>query len=76
WFLDRGERLGRSFSAYEERWFQKPTRHSEHQAHRPVSWAQDQIQDRIKDICITIDPADYVDVPEPINNVIKVELPK
>lgn len=76
WFLDRGDRLGRSFSAFEERWFQKPTRHSEHQKHKPVSWAQDQIQERINDICITIDPADYVDVPEPIHNVVRVELPK
>lgn len=75
WFLDRGERLGRSFSAYEERWFQKPTRHSTFQKHKAVSWAQDQIQERIKDICITIDPADYLDIPEPIHNVIKVELP-
>lgn len=75
WFLDRGDRLGRSFMAFEERWFQRPTRHSEHQKHIPVSWAQDQIQDRIRDICITIDPADYLDIPEPIHNVIKVELP-
>lgn len=76
WFLDRGERLGRSFSAFEERWFQKPTRHSEFQKHKPVSWAQDQIQQRISDICVTIDPADYLDIPEPIFNTIKVELPR
>jgi SNF2 family DNA or RNA helicase len=76
WFLDRGERLGKSFAAFEERWFQKPVRGGDHVGHKPVSWAQDQIQDRIRDICITIDPADYIDVPEPINNVIKVELPK
>lgn len=79
WFLDRGERLGRSFSAYEERWFQKPSRHSEHQKHKAVSWAQDQIQERISDICRTIDPVDYMPpgtVPEPVHNVIRVELPK
>lgn len=79
WFLDRGDRLGRSFSAFEERWFQKPTRHSEHQKHRPVSWAQDQIQERISDICLTVNPVDYLPpgtIPEPIVNTIKVELPK
>lgn len=76
WFLDRGERLGRSFTAFQDRWFQTPNRHSEFKTARPVSWAQDQIQERIRDICVTIDPADYVDVPEPIHNVVKVELPK
>lgn len=78
WFLDRGERLGNSFTAFQERWFQTPNRHSpdDFNKPRPVSWAQEQIQERIADICITIDPADYVDVPDPIHNVIKVELPK
>lgn len=76
WFLDRGERLGRSFEAFKDRWFQTPNRHSDFSAPRAVSWAQDQIQDRIRDICITIDPADYVDIPEPIYNTIKVELPR
>lgn len=75
WFLDRGQRLGRSFAAFEERWFQKPVRGGDFTASRPVSWAQTEIQDRIRDICITIDPADYVDVPEPIYNRIVVEMP-
>lgn len=75
WFLDRGERLGRSFSAYENRWFQKAHRNSEFAGTRPVSWAQEQIQDRIRDICITIDPRDYIDVPDPVFNKITVELP-
>jgi SNF2 family DNA or RNA helicase len=75
WFLDRGERLGRSFAAYQDRWFQKPVRGGEFSVVRAVSWAQEQIQDRIRDICITIDPSDYVDVPEPIYNKITVELP-
>ncbi len=75
WFLDRGERLGRSYAAYLDRWFQKPVRGGEFSQVRSVSWAQDQIQDRLRDICITIDPRDYIDVPDPIHNVIKVELP-
>lgn len=75
WFLDRGERLGRSYTAYLDRWFQKPVRGGDFVGVRSVSWAQDQIQDRIRDICITIDPRDYIDVPDPIRNTIKVELP-
>lgn len=75
WFLDKGDRLGRSFDAFKQRWFQSPVRGGDFDTIRPVSWAQDQIQDRIRDICITIDPADYIDVPEPIFNRINVELP-
>lgn len=75
WFLDRGERLGRSFAAYQDRWFQKPVRGGEFSQVRPVSWAQEQIQDRLRDICITIDPRDYLEVPEPLFNTVKVELP-
>lgn len=74
WFLDKGERLGRSFAAFEERWFQKPTRNSEFTTSRPVSWAQDQIHERIRDICITIDPGDYIDIPDPIRTRVNVEL--
>lgn len=72
WFLDRGERLGRSYSAYMERWFQKDFDGHNYKA---VSWAQDEIQNRIRDVCLTVDPKDYVTVPDPIHNVIKVELP-
>jgi SNF2 family DNA or RNA helicase len=74
WFLDKGERLGRSFAAFEERWFQKPTRSSTFTSSRPVSWAQEQIHERIRDICITIDPGDYIDIPDPIRTRVNVEL--
>jgi SNF2 family DNA or RNA helicase len=75
WFMDKGERLGRTYEGYMDRWFQKPVRGGDHVGVLPVSWAQDQIQDRIRDICITVDPRDYIDVPEPIFNRINVELP-
>lgn len=71
WFMDKGERLGRTFDGFKERWFQSDYDGTV----KPVSWAQDQIQEKIRDICLSIDPTDYIDVPEPISNVIKVELP-
>lgn len=73
WFLDRGKRLGASYQAYMERWFQK-----EYDGHNVVAleWAQKQIHERLSDICITIDPGDYIDIPEPIRTTIPVELPK
>lgn len=75
WFVDRGHRLGRTYDAYTQRWFrQLPgafNRGIELMPH-----AEAEINARIKDICITIDPRDYgLDLAEPINTVVEVELP-
>lgn len=75
WFCDRGHRLGRTYEAYTQRWFrQLPgafNRGIELMPH-----AEAEINARIKDICITIDPRDYgLDLAEPINTVVEVELP-
>lgn len=75
WLVDRGHRLGRTYDAYTQRWFrQLPgafNRGIELMPH-----AEAEINARIKDICITIDPRDYgLDLAEPINTVVEVELP-
>lgn len=78
WFLDRGQRLGRTFDAFKERWFQSVRVGNNPHAMqvKPLPFAQEQIQDRLRDICISLDPKDYFDLHEPIVNVIRVELPK
>lgn len=80
WFLDAGVRLGRTYSAFEGRWFAykkikdaisgKVGIHPVIQPH-----AQDEIQERLSDICLTLDPKDWFDLSDPIVNVIEVELP-
>jgi uncharacterized protein YuzE len=72
WFLDRGERLGRTHDAFMSRWF-RPARDG--YGVEPFDHSQDQIQDRIRDLCITIDPGDYISIDKPIEQVIEVELP-
>ena len=69
WFLDRGERLGKSFSAFEARWF---TRGYDGFSIKPTASAQREIEERIKDICLTVTG---LTVDEPIINLIEVELP-
>lgn len=78
YFLDQGQRLGRTFSAFKERWFQASYESGGdgHIAVRPVSWAQDEIQERLRDICLTLDPRDWFDVKKPVVNPIYVDLPK
>lgn len=73
WFLDGGERLGATYKAFSERWFYKS---HDGKSIEPQPFAQKQIQDRISDICISLDPADYFDLEEPIETVIEVDIPE
>ena len=74
WFLDAGQRLGRTFSAFQQRWFQPVKVGNFHKWHA-ADHAQEDIQQRLADICLTLDPRDWFDMREPIVNVIEVELP-
>lgn len=84
WFVDQGERLGRTHQAFMDRWFQLgyathyfadggSTRHKDV---RPVEWAQEEIEERLRDVTISLNARDYYpDLKEPIRNIIKVRLP-
>jgi SNF2 family DNA or RNA helicase len=74
WFLDAGQRLGRTFSAFQSRWF-RPVKAGQFNRWVQADHAQDEIQERLKDLCLTLDPKDWFDLAEPIVNVIEVELP-
>jgi len=72
WFLDRGQRLGRTFDGFTKRWFR--------QAYNGfgldvLDHAKSEINERIKDLCLTIDPRDYLDLREPIVNNVMIDLP-
>lgn len=72
WFLDLGRRLGRSFTAFKERWFYKDY---EGYGVKPLQFAQDQIQKAVGDVCLSLDAKDYFDIKEPIRRTIYVDLP-
>ena len=69
WFLDKGERLGRSFSAFEDRWF---ARGYDGHSLKPLPHAQVEIEKRLQDICLTVNG---LPVDEPVYNTISVILP-
>ena len=69
WFLDRGERLGRTYSAFEARWFSKGW---DGFSVSPLPTAQKEIEDRLRDVCLTVTG---LPVDEPITNNIYVDLP-
>lgn len=72
WFLDRGKRLGNTFDAFRQRWF---SRSWDGFGIEPLPHAQAQIQELISDICITIDPRDYMKIEAPIETEVFVDLP-
>lgn len=75
WFLDAGHRLGRSYKAFTDRWFQSLPGEPGRQRIKPLPFAQSQIQDVIKDLCLTLDAKDWFPVEDPIVRDICVELP-
>ena len=77
YLLDRGERLERTLGAYREKYF-KPGARSGYVVFKwlPVKGAEKRIRDRISDICVSMSAADYLTLPERIDNVIPVSLSK
>lgn len=72
WFLDAGVRLGRTFDSFKTRWF-RPS----HDGFGSVALdhAQEEIQNKLRDLCITIDAKDWFDLKDPIVTNIFVDLP-
>jgi SNF2 family DNA or RNA helicase len=72
WFLDAGKRLGRTYDAFTQRWFEKGR---DGFSVKPREFASAQINALLADICLSIDAKDYFDLEEPIVNNIFVDLP-
>lgn len=77
YFVDHGERLGRTFSAYTSTYFTQKRVGATPFAvtYEPCTWAQDRIQERLKDVCISLNAADYFDLEDPIVSPVYVDLP-
>lgn len=73
WFIDRGERLERSYSKYMARWFTKSENGFTYELRHES--LMDEIYAKLKDVCLTIDPKDYFNLDEPIIKDIEVEMP-
>jgi SNF2 family DNA or RNA helicase len=72
WFLDGGERLGRTHDAFKQRWFRAS---QTGYGLAPADFAQAQIQDRLRDIVFTVEAKDWFDLREPITRTVEVDLP-
>ena len=77
YLLDGGERLGKTITGYRERYFTPGDRNQFvvfNYNLRPG--AEEAIHNKISDICVSMKADDYLDMPERIDNIVKVELPK
>lgn len=77
YFLDKGLRLGRSYTAFVNRWF-RPVRvgNSPFAVRQELlPGAQEEIHDRLRDICLTLDAKDYFDIKDPIVTNVCITLP-
>lgn len=73
WFLDKGASLGKSFTSFKDRWFApKPNGFGV----LPLPHAQEEIQNAIKHLCITIDASDWFSLEQPIVNKLMLDLPR
>lgn len=75
WFLDKGQRLGKSFSAFSQRWFRQIPNGSDYPQLEIMKHSQREIEQAVSDICISINPKDYFDLKAPIVTDIEVTLP-
>ena len=69
WFIDKGERLGKTFSAFEQRWFRKGY---DGYSLVPYEHSQSEIMNAISDIYLTVKS---LQVDEPISVPVPVKLP-
>jgi SNF2 family DNA or RNA helicase len=74
WFLDAGKRLGRTFTGFQERWFQRGW--GEHGRPIPLPYAQEQIQDLVADLHLSVEAKHHFDLPPLIVNNIYIDLPR
>jgi SNF2 family DNA or RNA helicase len=75
WFVDKGQRLGLTYKAFTDRWFQTIGTAAGFNLIKPLAHAQREIEDKLKDICLSIDLSQHIDMREPVVNTISVELP-
>lgn len=78
WFIDKGKRLGSSMSAYHDQFF-TPRRVGANAfavQYDLLPFADEQIQERLRDVTLKINTEDYFPVDKPIEADIRVTLPK
>lgn len=77
YFVDRGVRLGRSFSAFHSAYFTERRVGADPHAVQwePTPKARGEIARAVADVTVSLDAGDFFDIEKPIENTIYVDLP-
>lgn len=78
WFIDKGKRLGKSFTQFQRQYFYPVVKGGS--ARHWCEWklfegSDKKIRDKLADVAITVNPEDYFNVAQNIFNDIVIELP-
>lgn len=77
--LDRGKRLGESFTAFRDKYFEKdPYRQFvwKLRTDGKDNWAEKEIAAKISDLCISLKEEDYLKLPPRIDRIVEIEFTK
>ena len=75
YLLDGGERLGKTIGGFRQRYFDPDQRNAQQVfSYKPKDGADDTIQGKISDICISMSAEDYLDLPECVSVDVPVVL--
>ncbi|MBK5243196.1 MAG: DEAD/DEAH box helicase [Clostridium sp.] len=77
YLLDGGDRLGKTITGFKQQYF-SPGRQNGYIVYdwKLKDGSEDAIHNKIGDICISMMSKDYLDIPERVDNIINVNLPK
>lgn len=69
--LDRGERLGRTFTKYRNTYFE-----GDYMGYNfaPKRGAEEKIYEKLEDVCLTLRAEDYLRLPKRVDNIVEVHL--
>lgn len=82
YLLDRGERLGTTITSFRERYFTKHFNGYDYNLREPEDaflgndFYEKEIYDKIGDICISMKTEDWLELPERIDRIVNISLPK
>lgn len=74
WFVDAGQRLGRTYQGFMDRWFQAVPGGDGYSQVRELAHAQAEIQAALHDVVYTVDTG--LDLRRPLINRVEVDLPR
>lgn len=72
YLLDLGQRLGSSFSDFQKRWYDPPTRLGAKWTIKPS--AEGQIHNAMSDLALTLKAEDYLELPPVVDNWVRVSM--